>query len=87
MPSDLNPCGIAMPVDFNGVIVDEVNEAERFMGVRPEDNLATSFHCPNCQSQNIQGKDLDMCVMDDTCFESLCIRTLLTRFGQGPRVQ
>lgn len=57
-----------------------MGEAERFVVARPGDHLCTSFQCPNCQSQNIRGSEIDPTVMADACFESLCIRATLDAF-------
>ena len=81
VPSDLDPCDIAVPEDFTGTTIEELGEQERFMQARPGDHLCTSFQCPNCQSQNIRGQDLQpRHVMVDACFESLCIRAQLDAF-------
>ncbi|KAL3768358.1 hypothetical protein ACHAWO_006761 [Cyclotella atomus] len=72
VPSDLNPCHIAVPEDFTGATIAELGKQERFMQARPGDYLCTSFQCPNCQSQNIRGKDLDTSrSIADASFESL----------------
>jgi hypothetical protein len=38
------------------------------------------FQCPNCQSQNIRGKDLDSNNAQDEAFEALVIRATLDAF-------
>jgi hypothetical protein len=81
VPSSLDPCDIALPEDFTGATIEELGEQDRFMVARPGDHLCTSFQCPNCQSQNIRGKDLDTeRNIADACFESLCIRAQLDSF-------
>jgi hypothetical protein len=81
VPSDLDPCYIAVPKDFTGATINEVGESDRFMKARAGDHLCTSFQCPNCHSQNIRGKDLDTGkTISDACFESLCIRAQLDSF-------
>eukprot|EP00956_Cyclotella_meneghiniana_P033971 scaffold100699_cov23-Cyclotella_meneghiniana.AAC.1 len=51
------------------------------MQARPGDHLCSSFQCPNCQSQNIRGRDLKTSTnIADACFESLCIRAQLDSF-------
>eukprot|EP00804_Cyclotella_cryptica_P009188 CCRYP_003242-RA/>CCRYP_003242-RA protein AED:0.68 eAED:0.66 QI:0/-1/0/1/-1/1/1/0/349 len=51
------------------------------MRARPGDHLCTSFQCPNCQSQNIRGRDLEPnSNISDACFESLAIRAQLDAF-------
>jgi len=79
-PSPLDPCVVKLPEDFVGADPEEVGEKERFMQARPGDHMCTSFQCPNCQSQNIRGKDLQLEFMADACFESLCIRAQLDAF-------
>ena len=80
-PSPLDPCIIKIPEDFVGATVDEVGAEGRFMVARPGDHLCASFQCPNCQSQNIRGKDLVTSTnIADACFESLCIRAQLDSF-------
>ena len=81
VPSTLDPCDIALPEDFVGATIQELEDQERFMQARPGDHLCTSFQCPNCQSQNIRGTDLDTSRnIADACFESLCIRAHLDAF-------
>ena len=81
VPSSLDPCDITMPEDFTGATIQELGEQARFMQARPGDHLCTSFQCPNCQSQNIRGKDLEVNKnIADACFESLCIRAQLDSF-------
>ena len=81
VPSDLDPCDIALPEDFTGATIQELEDQDRFMQARAGDHLVTSFQCPNCQSQNIRGRDLDTRNnISDACFESLCIRAQLDAF-------
>ena len=81
IPSTLDPCDIALPEDFIGATIQELGAQERFMQARPGDHLCTSFQCPNCQSQNIRGRDLSPnSNIADACFESLCIRAQLDAF-------
>ncbi|KAL3801862.1 hypothetical protein ACHAWO_003868 [Cyclotella atomus] len=81
IPSMLDPSDIAVPEDFIGATIRELENQERFMQARPGDHLCTSFQCPNCQSQNIRGKDLSSDTnVADACFESLCIRAQLDAF-------
>jgi hypothetical protein len=75
-----------MPEDFTGATIEELGELDRFMQARPGDHLCTSFQCPNCQSQNIRGRDLDVGKsIADACFESLCIRAQLDAFWARSR--
>ena len=51
------------------------------MRARPGDHICTMFQCPNCQSQNIRGRDLEPEEnIADACFESLAIRAQLDAF-------
>lgn len=76
----MDPCIIKVPEDFVGARVEELGAEERFMVARPGDHVCTSFQCPNCQSQNLRGKDLQPRRVQDACFESLCIRATLDAF-------
>ena len=77
----MDPCDIARPEDFTGATIQELEDQGRFMEARPGDHLSTSFQCPNCQSQNIRGKDLDTArSIPDASFESLVIRAQLDAF-------
>lgn len=58
----------------------EVEDLKRFKVARPGDHLVTSFQCPNCQSQNIHGHDLDPTQARDQAFEALAIRATLDAF-------
>ena len=49
-----------LPRDFNGASLAEIDDEKRFGEARPGDHLCCAFQCPNCQSQNIRGKDLDL---------------------------
>lgn len=81
VPSTLDPCDIALPEDFAGITIQELGDEERFIQARAGDHLCTSFQCPNCQSQNIRGRDLHTSKnIADACFESLCIRAQLDSF-------
>ena len=42
--------------------------------------MCTAFQCPNCQSQNIRGKNIDRRVAQDLAFEALVIRATLDAF-------
>ena len=52
----------------------------RFKTARPGDHICSSFQCPNCQSQNIRGRDLDPGYARDQAFEALVIRAILDAF-------
>lgn len=80
-PSYLDLCDVALPEDFLGATIEELEEQERFMRARPGDHLCTSFQHPNCQSQNIRDQDLEPTYnITDACFESLAIRVQLDVF-------
>ncbi len=48
-----------MPWYFNGVSLAELEDKIWYKQARPGDHLCVPFQCPNCQSQNLQGKSLD----------------------------
>ena len=50
---------VKMPRDFDGAWLAEVEDELCFKQSRPGDHLCIPFQCPNCQSQNIQGKGID----------------------------
>ena len=52
---DLDQFEIKMPRDFCGPSLVEL----RFRVACPRDHLCTFFQCPNCQSWNIRGKDIN----------------------------
>jgi hypothetical protein len=70
----------AVPRDFNGASLAEVEDELRFRQARPGDHLCCPFQCPNCQSQNIRGCDIDDEDVEDMAFESLCTRATLDAF-------
>ena len=69
-----------LPRDFNGASLAEVEDEKRFKVARAGDHLCCSFQCPNCQSQNIRGKDIDPAKARDVAFEALVIRATLDAF-------
>ncbi len=69
-----------IPQDFHGTSLAEVEDEVRFRMVRSGDHLCTSFQCPNCQSQNIWGCDLDITLVEDDVFEFTCIRATVDVF-------
>jgi hypothetical protein len=71
---------IKLPRDFNGASLAEVDDEMRFKVARPGDHLCTAFQCPNCQSQNIRGVDLDLRRAGDLAFEALAVRATLDAF-------
>lgn len=56
---DLDCFEVKLLRDFNGATLAEVEDEKRYKVARPGDHLCSIFQCPNCQSQNIRGKDLD----------------------------
>eukprot|EP00956_Cyclotella_meneghiniana_P032989 scaffold92597_cov45-Cyclotella_meneghiniana.AAC.4 len=71
---------VKLPRDFNGASLAEVEDLKRFKVARPGDHIVTSFQCPNCQSQNIRGHDLNLSQARDQAFEALAIRATLDAF-------
>ncbi len=72
--------GTAVPWDFHGASLAEVEDGVNFRMTRPVDQLRNYFQCPNCQSQNIRGHDLDTMQVVDDVFEFTCIRATLDAF-------
>ena len=70
----------AVPRDFNGASLAEVEDEIRFRRARPGDHICCSFQCPNCQSQNIRGIDLRPGDVEDEAFEFACVRATLDAF-------
>lgn len=77
---DLDCFEVKLPRDFNGASLAEVDDELRFKTARAGDHICTSFQCPNCQSQNIRGVDLDPRSARDQAFEALAIRATLDAF-------
>ena len=69
-----------VPRDFNGVRLSELEDETRYMQARPGDHLCLPFQCPNCQSQNIRGSNLQSGVAEDEAFECIAIRAMLDSF-------
>ena len=70
----------AVPRDFNGASLAEVEDEVRFRKARPGDHLCTAFQCACCQSQNIRGKPLIPGRAEDDAFECCCTRVQLDAF-------
>ena len=70
----------AIPRDFNGANLAEVEDEIRFQKARAGDHLCTAFQCPNCQSQNIRGKSLEPGDAQDDAFECCATRVQLDAF-------
>ena len=70
----------AVPRDFNGATLAEVEDEVRFNKVRPSNHICCPFQCPNCQSQNIRDRDLIRGQPSDDAFECLVIRATIDAF-------
>ena len=70
----------AVPRDFNGASLEELEDEVRFRKARAGDHLCCAFQCPNCQSQNIRGEDLRKGELMDEVFTSVCIWATLDAF-------
>ena len=70
----------AVPRDFNGATLAEVEDEIRYRKARPGDHLCCPFQCSNCQSQNIRGRDLVVGDVQDEAFDYLAIRANLDAF-------
>ena len=71
---------VKIPRDFYGASLAEVEDEIRFRVARPGDHMCTSFQCPNCQCQNIMGRDLVPGNAADEAFTSLVTRATLDAF-------
>ena len=69
-----------MPRDFHGASLAEVEDEIRFRLARAGDHLCTTFQCPNCQSQNIRGRNLVRGEAQDEAFEAIATRAMLDAF-------
>ena len=69
-----------MPRDFNGVSLAELEDEVRFKQACAGDHLCVAFQCPNCQSQNIRGKSINLSHVDDLVLECMIIRAMLDAF-------
>ena len=69
-----------MPRDFDGASLAEVEDEIRYQRARGGDHVCCPFQCPNCQSQNIRGRDLSEGNMEDEGFACLAIRATLDAF-------
>ena len=63
----------AVPRDFNGVSLAEIEDKVRFRQARPGDHLCTAFQCAECQSRNIRNKPIKRGDAQDDAFECICI--------------
>ena len=71
---------MAIPRDFNGALLAEVEDEIRFKKARGGDHLCCPFQCPNCHSQNIRGRDLITNEAEDEAFTCVVIRATLDAF-------
>ena len=79
-PHALDCFEVAVPRDFNGASLAEVEDEIRYQRARPGDHIVCPFQCPNCTSQNIRGVDLVSGRAEDEAFEALAIRATLDAF-------
>ena len=80
VPHHLDRFETAVPRDFNGATLAEVEDEIRYRTARPGDHLCCPFQCSNCQSQNIRGQDLVIDDVQDDAFDCLAIRANLDAF-------
>ena len=79
-PHALDCFEVAVPRDFNGASLAEVEDEICYQKARPGDHVVCPFQCPNCQSQNIRGCNLVRGRAEDEAFEALSIRATLDAF-------
>ena len=77
---DLDTFEVAVPRDFNGASLAEVEDEKRFRTARPGDHLCSAFQCANCQSQNIRGVNLVRGEAESEAFEAVVTRATLDAF-------
>ena len=65
---DLDTFEVAIPQDFNGAYLAEVEDKVWFQQACSGNHLCTPFQCPNCQCQNIRENDLDPNAAEDADF-------------------
>ena len=61
----------------------EVGDLKRSQVARPGDHICLPFQCPNCQSQNIRGMDLEKEIIEEAAFECMVNRAYLDAFWSG----
>ena len=71
---------VMLPWNFNGASLAELEDEIRFKQARPRDHRCVPFQCPNCQSQNLQGKSIDPSHVDNLILECMIIRATLDAF-------
>jgi hypothetical protein len=69
-----------MPWNFNGASLAELKEEICFKQAQPGEYLCVPFQCPNCQSQNLQGKSIDPSHVNDLVLECMIIQATLDAF-------
>jgi hypothetical protein len=69
-----------MPRDFNEASLAELEDEIRFKQARSGDHLCIPFQCPNCQSQNIQGRSIDTTLIDNLVLECMVVHATLDTF-------
>ena len=77
---ELDTSTVAIPRDFNGASLAEVEDEIRFSQARPGDHVCCAFQCPNCQSQNIRGTNITPGDAEDEAFVAICVRATLDAF-------
>ena len=70
----------AVPRDFNGASLAELEDEVRFRRARPGDHMCTPFQCSSCQSYNIRNRPLVSGDVDSEVFDCLVIRATLDAF-------
>ena len=57
-PHELDRFEVAVPRDFYGATLAELEDEIRFRKARARDHLCCTFQCPECQSWNVRGRGL-----------------------------
>lgn len=60
IPHELDTFEVKLPKDLYGASLEEVGDSDQYMVAHPGDHLSCAFQCPNCQAQNIKGKNLKL---------------------------
>ena len=80
VPHEFDRFEVAVPRDFYGASLAELEDEVRHRRARPGDHLCCTFQCPGCQSHNVRGKPLVKGDIASEALESLCIRATLDAF-------
>ena len=80
IPHESEPQQIRMSADFYETSLEELDDQQQFMEACPGDHLCASFQGPNCQSQSIRHRNLEVGVSRDEIFKCLCIQATLDAF-------